>query len=113
MSAFTLLEQITEKTIALPRNTLKNTLIVCQAILHAGTVNLNKAKNSLPHVRGSGSASAHADYKLLTRYFGQGKLKSGEDRQRYECTLPIKRNRNLVEKDVFLQTSKSRKDAHQ
>ncbi|MCO6492409.1 MAG: hypothetical protein J5I98_28590, partial [Phaeodactylibacter sp.] len=84
MSAFTLLEQVTEKTVELPRNTLKNTLIVSHSILHAGTVNLNKVKNSVPHVRGSGSATAHADYKLLTRYFDQGKVVSEEDCQHYE-----------------------------
>lgn len=84
MSAFTLLGQNTEKITELPKNTLKNTLIVCQAILHAGTVNLNKAKNSVPHVRGSGSGSNHGDYKMLTRYFNQGKLDSEEDRERYE-----------------------------
>lgn len=84
MSAFTLLEQVTEKAVELPRNTLKNTLIVSHSILHAGTVNLNKVKNSVPHVRGSGSATAHADYKLLTRYFDQGKVVSEQGRQKYE-----------------------------
>ncbi len=84
MSAFTLLEQRTEKAVGLPRNTLKNTLLVCQSILHARTVNLNKVKNSVPHVRGSGVPSAHADYKLLTRYFDQGNLDSDGDHQKYE-----------------------------
>ena len=84
MSAFTLLEQDTEKTLELPVNTLKNTLIVSHSILLAGTVNLNKVKNSVPHVRGSGQASAHADYKLLTRYFDQGKVLSEQDCQQYE-----------------------------
>jgi len=84
MSLFTLLEQDTENAVNLPKNTLKNTLIVSQSILHAGTVNLNKVKNSVPHVRGGGLASAHADYKLLTRYFDQGKVVSEEERQQYE-----------------------------
>ena len=84
MSTFTLLEQDTEKAVELPKYTLKNTLIVSHSILHAGTVNLNKVKNSVPHVRGGGLASAHADYKLLTRYFDQGKIESEQDRQRYE-----------------------------
>jgi len=84
MSTFTLLEQVTEKAVELPKNTLKNTLMVSQAILHAGTMNLNKVKNSLPHVRGAGLAGVHGDYKLLIRYFNQGKVISAEDRQRYE-----------------------------
>lgn len=84
MSAFTLLEQFTEKGLELPKNTLKNTLIVSQSILHAGTVNLNKVKHSVPHVRASTDHTAHADYKLLTRYFDQGKLLSDTDRQQYE-----------------------------
>lgn len=84
MSVFTLLEQVTEKKIELPKNTLKNTLIVSHSILHAGTVNLNKVKNSVPHVRGAGLASAHADYKLLTRYFDQGKVVSDQGHQQYE-----------------------------
>lgn len=84
MSVFTLLEQVTEKKIELPKNTLKNTLIVSHSILHAGTVNLNKVKNSVPHVRGAGLASAHADYKLLTRYFDQGKVVSEQGHQQYE-----------------------------
>ena len=84
MSTFTLLEQDTEKAVELPKYTLKNTLIVSHSILHAGTVNLNKVKNSVPHVRGGGLATAHADYKLLTRYFDQGKIESKQDRQRYE-----------------------------
>ncbi len=84
MSTFTLLEQDTIKGMELPRNTLKNTLIVSQSILHAGSVNLNKVKNSVPHVRGSGSTGAHADYKLLTRFFDQGKVVSEQDRQQYE-----------------------------
>lgn len=84
MSTFTLLEQVTEKAVDLPKNTLKNTLIVSQSILHAGTVNLNKVKNSVPQVRGEGLAGAHADYKLLTRYFDQGKIESEADYERYE-----------------------------
>lgn len=84
MSAFTLLEQVTENHIELPINTLKNTLIVSHSILHAGTVNLNKVKDSVPHVRASGLATEHADYKLLTRYFDQGKVVTEEDKQRYE-----------------------------
>lgn len=84
MSAFTLLEQVTQNRVELPKNTLKNTLIVSQSILQAGTVNLNKVKNSVPHVRGSGEFSAHADYKLLTRYFEQGNVISQQDRQAYE-----------------------------
>jgi hypothetical protein len=84
MSAFTLLEQVNEKSLELPKNTLKNTLIVSQSILHAGTVNLNKVKNSVPHVRASCEGTVHADYKLLTRYFDQGKLVTQEDLQRYE-----------------------------
>ena len=84
MSVFTLLEQVTKKKIELPKNTLKNTLIVSHSILHAGTVNLNKVKNSVPHVRGAGLASAHADYKLLTRYFDQGKVVSEQGHQQYE-----------------------------
>jgi len=84
MSAFTLLEQDTEKRVELPRNTLKNTLLVSHSILHAGTVNLNKVKNSVPHIRACGLASAHADYKLLTRYFDQGKVVNEQDRQEYE-----------------------------
>ena len=84
MSVFTLLEQVTKKKIELPKNTLKNTLIVSHSILHAGTVNLNKVKNSVPHVRGAGLASAHADYKLLTRYFDQGKVVSDQGHQQYE-----------------------------
>lgn len=84
MSAFTLLCQVTEKGLELPKNTLKNTIIVSQSILHAGTVNLNKVKNSVPHVRASTQYTAHADYKLLTRYFDQGKLLSDSDRQQYE-----------------------------
>ena len=84
MSAFTLLEQVTENHIELPINTLKNTLIVSHSILHAGTVNLNKVKDSVPHVRASGIATEHADYKLLTRYFDQGKVVTDEDKQHYE-----------------------------
>lgn len=84
MSAFTLLEQVTEKGIDLPRNTLKNTLIISHSILQAGTVNLNRVKNSVPHVRGSGLASEHADYKLLTHYFAQGKLVTAQDVAAYE-----------------------------
>jgi hypothetical protein len=84
MSTFTLLEQFTENRIELPRNTLKNTLLVSHSILHAGTVNLNKVKNSVPHVRATGLGSAHADYKLLTRYFDQGKVINEQDRQQYE-----------------------------
>lgn len=84
MSVFTLLEQDKEKRVDLPRNTLKNTLLVSHSILHAGTVNLNKVKNSVPYVRGSGVASAHADYKLLTRYFDQGKVETEQDRREYE-----------------------------
>ena len=84
MSAFTLLEQVTENGIDLPANALKNTLIVSHSILHAGTVNLNKVKDSVPHVRASGMASEHADYKLLTRYFDQGKVVSEQDKRQYE-----------------------------
>jgi len=84
MSAFTLLEQVTENHTELPINTLKNTLIVSHSILHAGTVNLNKVKDSVPHVRLSGIATEHADYKLLTRYFDQGKVVTEEDKQHYE-----------------------------
>jgi hypothetical protein len=84
MSTFTLLKQDTEKAVKLPKNTLKNTLIVSHSILHAGTVNLNKVKNSVPHVRGCGEAGAHADYKLLTRYFDQGKIEDEQARQHYE-----------------------------
>ncbi len=84
MSAFTLLEQVTENGIELAANTLKNTLIVSHSILHAGTVNLNKVKDSVPHVRASGRASEHADYKLLTRYFDQGKVVTEQDKQHYE-----------------------------
>lgn len=87
MTAFALLDQVSEKEVKLPRNTLKNTLIVSQSILHAGTVNLNKVKNSVPHVRGSGHASVHADYKLLTRYFDQGKVESQQDWERYEALM--------------------------
>jgi len=81
MPIFTLLEQDTEKAVELPKYTLMNTLIVSHSILHAGTVNLNKVKNSVPHVRGGGLATAHADYKLLTCYFDQGKIESKQDRQ--------------------------------
>lgn len=84
MPIFTLTSQDTENAVNLPKNTLKNTLIVSQSIFHGGTVNLNKVKNSVPHVRGGGLASAHADYKLLTRYFDQGKVVSEEERQQYE-----------------------------
>jgi len=84
MSTFALLEQVTEKTVELPKNTLKNTLIVSHSILHGGTVNLNKVKNSIPHVRGNGLASAPADYKLLTRYFDQVKTEAEQGCQRYE-----------------------------
>ncbi len=84
MSAFTLLDQGTLKKSSLPKNTLKNLLIVSQSILHAGTVNLNKVKNSVPHVRGSGDVSEHGDYKLLTRFFDQGKIESEQDVQQYE-----------------------------
>lgn len=74
MSAFTLLEQAAENGLELPANTLKNSLIVSRSILYAGTVNLNKVKDRVPHVRGSEEASEYADYKLLTRYFDQGTL---------------------------------------
>ena len=84
MSAFTLLEQVTENGVELPVNTLKNTLIVSHSILHAGTVNLNKVKDSVPYVRAVGIATEHADYKLLTRYFDQGKVVSDEDKLGYE-----------------------------
>ena len=84
MSAFTLLKQVSENELELPKQTLKNTLIVSQSILHAGTVNLNKVKNSVPHVRASGQGSAHADYKLLTRYFDQGKVVTEADQLHYD-----------------------------
>ena len=84
MSTFTLLQQDIEKQIELPRNTLKNTLIVSQSILHAGTVNLNKVKNSVPYIRRSEDKTASADYKFLTRYFDQGKVITQEDTQHYE-----------------------------
>lgn len=66
------------------RNTLKNLLLVSQSILHAGTVNLNKIKNSVPHISGTKSSGVHGDYKILTRFFDQGKLVSESDRLRYE-----------------------------
>lgn len=98
MSAFTLLGQNTGKITELPKNTLKNTLIVCQATLHAGTVNLNKDNNSVLYVRGSGSGSSHGNYKLLTRYFDQGKLDSEEDREQYEhSTLMELANRSVLQ----------------
>ena len=87
MSTFTLRDQDTEKVLELPPKTLKNTLIVSQSILHAGTVNLNKVKNSVPHVRASGQGTAHGDYKLLTRYFDQGKVVTQADQLHYECLM--------------------------
>lgn len=84
MSAFTLLDQDTVEQTKLPKNTLKNLLIVSQSILHAGTVNLNKVKNSVPHVRGSGNTGEHGDYKLLTRFFDQGKVVKDGDSRQYE-----------------------------
>lgn len=84
MSTFPLLQQDKLSEVELPKNTLKNVLIVSQSMLFAGTVNLNKVKNSVPHVRGSGSSGAHADYKLLTRFFDQGKVVTEQDRQQYD-----------------------------
>lgn len=84
MSAFTLLSQDTVTQTKLPKNTLKNLLLISQSILHAGTVNLNKVKNSVPHVRGAKGSGVHGDYKILTRFFDQGKLLTESDRMRYE-----------------------------
>lgn len=83
MTSFTLLDQDTEKKVALPRNTLKNITIVSNAMLKAGTVNLNRVKDVLPDVRAGKARSASGDYKFLTRFFDQGKLVSPESAQRY------------------------------
>jgi hypothetical protein len=84
MSTFTLLDQDTAQAVELPKNTLKNFLIVSQSILLSQTVNLNKVKNSVPLVRGADSAGVHGDYKLLTRFFDQGKLVTEQDREQYD-----------------------------
>jgi hypothetical protein len=84
MSSFSLLEQDIENCVDLPRQCLKNTLIVSQSFQLAESVNLNKAKDFVPQVRGNRDTTVHADYKLLTRYFDQGKIKNEDDRQRYE-----------------------------
>lgn len=83
MSQFALLEQDTVKAIKLPRNTLKNTLLVSHSILSAKTVNLNKVKDSVPYARGHSRCTESADYKLLTRYFDQGKLSGATEKERY------------------------------
>lgn len=84
MSSFSLLEQDSLNTAKLPKKTLKNTLIVSQSFLLAGTVNLNQAKDFVPQVRSESNLSSHADYKLLTRYFDQGNLVDQASRKRYE-----------------------------
>lgn len=84
MSSFSLLEQDSLNNAELPKNTLKNTLIVSQSFLLAGTVNLNRAKDFVSQVRSKSNLSSHADYKLLTRYFDQGKLVDESGIERYE-----------------------------
>lgn len=84
MAVFTLLEQVSEKAPELPRNTVKNTLIISQSILHSGTVNLNKVKDMVPHVREKTDRTVHADYKFLTRYFDQGNLVNEQAAKQYE-----------------------------
>lgn len=87
MPSFSLLEQDIENCIDLPKQCLKNTLMVSEAFQLAGSVNLSKAKDFMPQVRGNRDTSVHADYKLLTRYFDQGKITSASDRAHYEALM--------------------------
>ena len=84
MSDFTLIDQVTEKAKDLPRNTLKNIGIISKSILKAGTVNLNKVKESLSDVRDDKERTPDGDYKFLTRFFGQGKVDDEASGQVYE-----------------------------
>lgn len=84
MSDFTLIGQVTEKIKDLPRNTLKNICIISKSILKAGTVNLNKVKESLSDVRDEKQRTPDGDYKFLTRFFDQGKVDGKDDEQAYE-----------------------------
>jgi hypothetical protein len=60
-------------------------------------------KDSVPHVRTSGIATEHADYKLLTRYFDQGKVVTDEDKQHYEELMQCLRTLSWM---VFFQQTK-------
>jgi hypothetical protein len=84
MSSFSLLEQDIKNCVDLPAKCIKNTLIVSECFQLAQSVNLNKAKDFVPQVRGNFNATVHADYKLLTRFFDQGKITDQADRQNYE-----------------------------
>lgn len=84
MSDFTLIAEVTEKVKDLPRNTVKNIGIISKSILKAGTVNLNKVKESLSDVRDEKGRAPSSDYKFLTRFFDQGKIEDETSQHIYE-----------------------------
>ncbi|MEM7657033.1 MAG: transposase, partial [Bacteroidota bacterium] len=84
MSSFPLLIEDSEKVVELPRNSLRNILIICEAMLKSGSTNLNTLKDVLPEIRTDKVRQPGSDYKFLTRFFDQGKLKDEADAALYE-----------------------------
>lgn len=87
MPSFSLLRQDIEQSGQIPKHTAKTSLVLAQSMLLAKTVNLNKAKDYMAQVRGIAGNTEHADYKLATRYFDQGKIDNQADREAYEALM--------------------------
>jgi len=83
MQIHSLVNKYTEKLSNIPKQVVKNTLIVSGSLLYSQGVNLNRAKDFVPLVTGKKTNKASGDYKRLTRYFEQGKINNEEQKANY------------------------------
>lgn len=87
MQIHSLIDKYTEKLSKLPKQVVKNTLIVGGSSLYSQVVNLNKAKDFVPLVTGKQTNQPSGDYKRLTHYFDQGTIDSESDKAHYNTLM--------------------------
>ena len=87
MPVHSLIDKYTDKLSQVPKQVIKNTLIVSGSLLYSQGVNLNKAKDFVPLVTGKRTNQASGDYKRLIRYFDQGTINNEEDRANYKILM--------------------------
>ncbi len=83
MQIYSLVDKYKEKLPQVPKQVIKNTLIVSSSLLYSQSVNLNKAKDFVPLATGKRTNQSSGDYKRLTRYFDQGQVNCESDQLQY------------------------------